>query len=158
MAAGIAWKDTGGNWLRLAQLDADRITSVSLVHVQEDPQKVSFDVLYQGYFSGPSLVVERYVITPGKVELTTELPGYKGPLRYEWPVHADNGMEKTTITVENPAARVSRSGHSILFTPVGSPRCRVGSDLYPTRNGWSRIATTEYPDSRPVTLRIEALP
>ncbi|MDQ3440163.1 MAG: glycoside hydrolase family 88 protein, partial [Planctomycetota bacterium] len=63
-AIGGAWKDVNGAWKRLAEYPGRDISSTSVVNAAAEPNRVSFSVIYQGYFSGPHLVTEHYVVTP----------------------------------------------------------------------------------------------
>ncbi len=152
---GAAWKGTDGTWRRVGDLDKTAITKVSLTDVSETTGKVSFRLLYEGSFSGPSRISERYVVTPGRVELTTEIPGYAGPLRYVWPILADDGAQKTAIAVKDGTVFGTLHGDTQTFTPVGAAAVRVEKNLYPNRNGWARLGVAEYPAGGSITLRIE---
>ena len=119
------------------------------------PRRVSFQILYEGPFSGPSAVSEAYLVTPDGVELTTDLPDYKGPEQYVWPVLADNGAQKPAIEARKGGVTVTLGGDTQTYTPVGAASVAVGDELYPHRNGWARVAAAEYPKGGPITLRIE---
>src|SRR5262249_49956112 len=105
-----------------------------------------------------SAVAETYLVTPDRVELTTDLLDYQGPQRYVWPILADNGAQKSTITVTQGTVTVTLDDATQTYTPVGAASVVVGDDLYPYRNGWARVAVAEYPKGGPITLRIEPKP
>jgi hypothetical protein len=154
-AIGGAWKDVNGNWKRLAEYPGSAITSASVVDVHADPSRVSFSVVYQGYFSGPKLIVEHYVITPEQVEQTVELPGYTGPTRIKFPVLEDLGDgTKTHISTTDNTARVTLAGQTQTFTAAGASSVIVEELRYPFRNGWARLGVAEFPAGTPAKLII----
>ena len=153
---GVSWQAPGGAWRRLGELDASTIEKWTLANVREAPQRVSFDVIYEGKLFGVARITEHYEITPGRVELTTELAGYNGPLRYVWPVLADDGKVQSAITVANGTVSVSQDGGKTAqtFTPLGAEGARVEAERYPNHNGWARLGVAEYPRGGKITLVI----
>jgi rhamnogalacturonyl hydrolase YesR len=153
-AVGVAWKDVNGGWRSLAEYTNNSLSRMSLLGVEESPKSVAFQLLDQGYFSGPVFISEKYTITPDSVLLRTETPDYAGPLRYVWPVLADDGKSKSSISVKNGAVSVTLRGETQTYTPVGASAISVGKTLYPFRNGWARVVTAEYPRGGAISLRI----
>ncbi len=156
MAVGIAWKDAAGAWHRLGELTGGNIVSWSLDNVKEAPDRVSFDVNYRGDLFGVTRITESYVVTQGRVELTTKLDGYNGPLRYQWPLLADDGRTQSTIKVEKNSVSVTQDGGKTAqtFSAQGATSVSVGDELYGNHNGLSRIATAEFPNGGAPTLVI----
>jgi len=146
---GIAWRAGGGGaWRRIGELGNGTINSTDVKVVKETPERVVFEVTYSGDLNGLSRIVERYVLTRGRVELTTHVPGYKGPLRYVWPILADDGAVKSQIAVENKqTVTVTQDGGKTAqsFTTPGATRVSVEPDLYPNHNGWARLGVAEFP-------------
>ena len=145
---GIAWQTADGSWRHLGELDPAAVTNVTVGDIAEAPNRVAFRVRYEGSnLGGPSFVEERYVVTPGRVELTTELGGYTGPRRYVWPVLADDGRRKSAITVAEGLVSVTQDGGKTAqtFRPVGAASVQVGTERYPNHNGWVQLAVAEYP-------------
>ncbi len=154
-AIGGAWKDVNGEWKRLAEHPGRDISSASLVNVRAEPDRVSFSVIYQGYFSGPKLVAEHYLVTPHQVEQTVELPGYAGPIRITFPVLEDLGDGvKTKIKTGDKTASVSLAGHTQTFTAPDASSVTVEDARYPFRNGWARLGFAEFPAGAPAKLII----
>lgn len=153
---GVSWHDPQGRWRRLGELGPADISRCQLGNVSESPDRVSFTLTYQGRLFGVSTIIEHYTVTPGRVELTTELPGYRGPLRYVWPVLADDGRTSSAITVQGGTVSVSQDGGRTAqtFTPVAARRVQVERDRYPNHNGWARFGMAEYPQGGPITLVI----
>jgi hypothetical protein len=153
---GVAWQSADGAWRRLGELHRGTIEKTSVANVNATPQRVSFDIVYEGKLFGVARIIEHYVLTPGQVELTTELDGYTGPLRYVWPVLADDGRTPSAITIEYGTVSVSQDGGKTAqtFTPVGAQSVRVEDVRFPNHNGWSRLAVAEYPRAASITLRI----
>jgi len=154
---GIAWRLADGTWRHLGALDRATLKTVTVSEKTETPERVAFTVRYEGDLGGPTSVEERYVVTPGGVELTTTLPGYDGPRRYVWPVLADDGRTATRIEVRDGLVGVSPDGGKIAqtFRPVGATSVRVEEVRYPNHNGWVGLAVAEYPaGNTPVTLVI----
>ena len=115
-------------------------------------ERVSFKVIYNGYFSGPDCVVENYVVTPDEVQVTYELPGYTGPMRLVWPVLEDTGDAKTNIATKGQTVRVTLAGDTQTFTANGAASVVVEDTRYPFRNGWAKLAIAQYPSVAPATL------
>jgi hypothetical protein len=154
-AIGAAWKDVNGSWKRLAEYPGRDLSTTSIVDVAADPTRASFTVIYQGYFSGPHLVTEHYVVTPEHVEQTTELPGYTGPVRITFPLLDDLGDGKrTSIATRDQTVRVSLGDHTQAFTAPGASSVTVEEQRYPFRNGWARLGVAEFPAGTPAKLII----
>jgi hypothetical protein len=158
---GISWQDaeSGGHWRRLGGLNASDLKDMPQVTIREETaRRAAFDVAYEGTPGGTAGIVEHYVVMPGRVELTTEVKGYKGPLRYVWPVLASDGEKQNLIQVEpKRSVSVSQDGGKTrqTFTAVGATAVRVEPEIYPNHNGWARLAVAEFPaGQRQVTLII----
>ena len=133
------------------------ISKVTVFDLIESSERVSFQVLYEGAFSGASAISERYSITPDFVELMTDVSGPTEPLAYLWPVFANDGVQTVAITIENGQVSATLRGSTVRYTALGARSVRVEQELYANRNGWSRLAVAEYPAGGPITLRIELL-
>jgi hypothetical protein len=153
---GAAWKGADGAWHTLGEMDGTRVKTAKLTQIAKSPERIAFDVSYEGELSGPSRVIEHYVLTPGRVELSTEVQGYTGALRYMWPVLADDGKTKTSIVVRGQTVSVSLDGgkNAQTFTAPGAQSVAVGEPLYSNHNGWARVASAEYPAGGKITLVI----
>lgn len=152
---GVAWQSPGGERKRLGELAGPNLKS-TVSDVVQIPARVSFAVSYDGDFSGVSRIVERHVVTPKGVELTTEIPGYTGPLRYLWPILSDDGRTKSEITPTGGVVWVSQDGGKTaqIFTATGAQSVRVETERYANHNGWSRLAVAQYPQGGEITLVI----
>jgi hypothetical protein len=137
---GVSWKDASGAWHTLGETNPQKWTVTT---ISASPERVAFDVAYEGDLSGVSRIIEHYVVTLGRVELTTELPNYNRTSRYMWPVLADDGRAQSVISVNNGIVSVSQDGGKTAqtFTPRGAQSVRVGDERYSNHNGWARIAT-----------------
>ncbi|BCM90996.1 hypothetical protein IAD21_02859 [Abditibacteriota bacterium] len=155
---GVSWLDKAGAWRRMGELAAEQIKSVKVETLASTPQRVEFNVIYEGDLFGVSRITEHYVLTDGKVELTTELADYKGALRYVWPVLADDGKTPSTITTANGVVSVSQTGGKVAqtFAPQGAQSVVVPNERYPNHNGWARLGVAEYPRGGKVTLVIQS--
>jgi hypothetical protein len=154
-AVGPAWKDVNGEWKRLAEYPGRDISGAKVVDATSNPSRVTFGVVYDGYFSGPRQVIERYVITPQQVELTVELPNYSGPTRITIPLLADLGdATKTQIVTTDTTARVTLATETQTFTAPAASSVTADETRYPFRNGWSRLAVAEFPPAAPAKLII----
>ena len=147
---GISWKDGSGAWRRLGELGGRGLARTSLRVLQAASDKIAFDVIYEGRLFGVSRIIEHYTLTAGRVELKTEIPGYKGPLRYVWPVLADDGAVKSSITIAKGTVTVSQDNGKTAeaFSPVGAARLTVDPILYPNHNGWARLGIAEFPANK----------
>ncbi len=143
---GISWRDKEGEWRRLGELGGRDLTRTSVKVLGESVAKVAFDVIYEGRLFGVSKIIEHYVLTQGRIELTTEIPGYTGPLRYAWPVLADDGATKSSISVANGTVTVSQDKGKTAqtFSPLGASKVTVEPTLYPNHNGWARLGVAEF--------------
>jgi rhamnogalacturonyl hydrolase YesR len=158
VAVGAAWRDINGEWRSLADHSREHMQRTSLLDVQQSPQRVAFQLIYQGYFSGPAMVAERYVVTPDAVELTVELPGYSGPRRMIWPVLVDDGEEQARLEQTDNTVTVSFRDSSQVITAPDSGSVRVQEERYAHRNGWARVVVAEYDADVPMKVRIELGP
>ena len=139
-AVGIAWKGVDGSWKRLAEFMGDKVHADLAVH-EQTPARVAFTIRYTGDFGGPTAVVERYVVTAGRVEQTSTVEGLSGPVQIVVPVLANDGREATRVDVR--AGRVAvRLGDSVeRFAVDGATTTAVGPQMYAFRNGWAQLAT-----------------
>jgi rhamnogalacturonyl hydrolase YesR len=153
-AIGAAWQGVNGTWRSLAEYAGDRLTGVALLDVQEAPDRVSFQLVYNGYFSGPAFVSERYVITPEAVRLTVELPGYDGPMRLQWPMIATDGASEAVIKASGDGI-ISSLDDRIAWRCANPVTYRVDETRYPCRNGWAVLGIAESPRASSLTLTIE---
>lgn len=153
---GVAWMDDEGRWRRLGELGPNQISEATVADIRESTDSVSFTITYAGQLFGPSRITETYVLQPGRLELTTSLDGYNGPLRYIWPVLADDGREKTRVSVADRTIEVApekSGGIAQTFTAPGASKVEVGNESFPNHNGLARLAVAEFPaDTSSVTL------
>jgi hypothetical protein len=155
--AGVSWRDGAGKWQRLGDMDNRKLAANAVLSdIAAAPAKVSFTVTYAGNLPGAAKITERYTLTPGRVELVTKLDDYTGPLRYEWPVLADDGKVKSSISVQGKTIVVSQDGGKAAqtFTASGADKVEVSEDRFPNHNGWARIATAEFSNGGEITLVI----
>jgi hypothetical protein len=147
---GVSYQDRDMTWHSLGEFTN---TTVSVNVDSETSELVSFKVSYVGDHT--PTIIEQYRITSNRVELTSQVVGVTGALRYTWPVLESNGKDITNITVKDGVITVSLDGDSQTFTPVGAASISLGDTKYPNRNGWSRVAVAEYPNGGSITLVIE---
>jgi hypothetical protein len=153
---GAAWQKADGSWQTLGGIDSKAIKNVTVKALEQLPGRIVFDVTYEGDFGGIARVVEHYILMPSGVELTTEVPGYNGPLRYIWPVLADDGKTQSDIKVERKTVSVSQDGGKTAqtFTASGAQNVSVETTRYSNHNGWVRLAIAEFPRGGKITLAI----
>jgi hypothetical protein len=157
-AVGVAWRDRDGQWTRLAGFTRGMLDSVELHDVKASPRRVEFELIYRGDLGAPDRIIERYVITPQRVEQTTDLQGYDGPVQLIWPVLSDIGDEKTRITIADTTVSVSLWGSTQTFTAPDADSVRIEEPEYPFHNGFARLAVAEFPRAQPATLILEPQP
>jgi hypothetical protein len=159
---GVAWQGPGGDWHHLGEIGRDQLKNVTVTTEEASTGRVAFRVRYEGNFpGGVTAIEERFVLTPGRMEVTTRLPGYKGPVRRVVPLLADDGRTATrfersgdTVTISQPRRR--GTGRRTV-TAAGAQSFTIGEEKYPNHNGWARLAAGEYPvgaGERGVTLVI----
>jgi rhamnogalacturonyl hydrolase YesR len=155
---GVSWQNEKGEWVRLGEMDKANLKSTTVSDITQTPERVSFRVRYEGNLGGATFIEERYVVTPGRVELTTDVGGYTGPLRYVWPVLSDDGKRKSDISVKDKTVMVTqdRGKTAQTFQALGASAVEVETPAYPNHNGWARLGVAEYPagGTRPITLII----
>jgi rhamnogalacturonyl hydrolase YesR len=156
VSVGASWMGRiKKDWIRLAELDSSSIQEVFLNKLKESRNHVSFEISYLGTFDGPVAIVERYDIKPGNMDLSVLLEGYDGAARFVWPVLSDDGENKTTIETRGNTIRVAQGAASQSFTALNAGSVRVNDALYPSINGWAKLALAEYSSPKAMTLRIE---
>lgn len=149
---GVSWQDSGGAWRTLGAMS--NITSVTITPVLQSPTNVAFDLVYSGNLPNVTSITEHYLVTPGGVQLTTQVSGYSGALRYVWPVLSNDGKTASTINVSGNTVSVSQGGTAAAFTASGATNVSVGGADYSNHNGWARLATAEFPGGSAITLLI----
>ena len=151
---GVSWQNGAGEWHRVGELSKAQIQKVEVKTLQATPQRVEFEVIYRGDLFGVTQIIEHYVVSAGRVELTTDLPNYTGPLRYVWPILADDGRSKSEIAVKDKVVSVAQTGSEMAqtFAATGAQSVRVEDELYPNHNGWARLGVAEFPRGGKVTL------
>jgi rhamnogalacturonyl hydrolase YesR len=165
---GAQWQLPDGSPQRLAQFvgksfaspgDKLVIDSVSLTDVRPSPGDVSFTLTYKGNFTGPSTVVERYAVTPGRVTLATELTGYTGPLAMTYPALADDGRSKPGLsTTDRSTLHLTHDNTRITVTSPDATSVTLPETLHPSRNGLFRLATFHQPPGSKASLTISLDP
>jgi hypothetical protein len=153
---GVSWKSPDGAWRTLGELDKNNIKKWTVKPTASSPERVVFDVVYEGSLFSVKRIVEHYEVAPNGVGLTTELDGYRRPLRYVWPVLADDGRTRSTITVKGEVVSVSQDGEQTAqtFRAADAASVRVEEKRYANHNGWARLAVAEYPRGCKITLVI----
>ena len=156
---GVAWQDAEGSWHSLGELGHGLIQKTTLSKVSEEPGEVRFTVTYEGSFFGATAVVENYRITPARVEATATVTGYSGPLRYLWPVLADDGRTQSRIHVGGHTVSVAQDGkkNAQTFSAPAAKTITVGEDRFPNHNGWARLGVAEFAPGEPATLILAPL-
>lgn len=152
---GISWLDTDGvTWRTLGEMDDTKITAVTVTPISQSPAQVVFDVTYAGSLPNVTSITEHYTVSSNGVQLTTQMNGYNGRLRYVWPVLSNDGRTNSTIGVTSNSVSVSQGGLAAIFTATGATNVSVGSADYSNHNGWARLATAEFPAANSATLVI----
>lgn len=149
---GVSWLDTNGTtWRTLGEMDTE-VTSVTLTPISQSTTQVVFDVTYSGSLPNVTSITEHYVVTPDGVQLTTQLSGYSGALRYVWPLLSNDGKTTSAINVKGNTVTVSQGGPLQTFAAPGASSVRVESPEYSNHNGWARLGIAEYPSGGAITL------
>lgn len=148
---GVSWQDSTGSWRTLGEMSP---TTATVTPLTQTPDRVTFDVTYSGGLTGVTSVTEHYFVTSQGVQLTTEVAGYTGPLRYVWPVLSNDGKTTSTITVSGKTVSVTQGDTPQTFHAPGAQSVRVESSEYSNHNGWARLGIAEFPSGGAVTLLI----
>lgn len=154
---GVAWKGDDGNWHRVGELGDKQIKKTSLNVLRQTQEAVEFSVTYEGKLFGASRITETYSLSPGQVKLVTKVDGVAGPLRYHWPVLADDGRTQSDISITEKTVAVSQDGGktAVTFSAPDAGTVAVGDERYPNHNGFARIAEAEFPQGGAVTLVVK---
>jgi hypothetical protein len=159
---GVAWQGADGNWHHLGEVGTDYLKSVTVTTADASASRVAFQVRYEGSLpGGVTAIEERFVLTPGRMEVTTRLPGYKGPVRRVVPLLADDGRTPTRFERSGETVTISQPGRpgtgTLAVTVLEANTVTVGEEKYPNHNGWARLAIGDHPagaGDRGVTLVI----
>jgi hypothetical protein len=135
-------------------MDSTEITSVTVTIISQSATNVVFDVIYSGSLPNVTSITEHYSVKPSGVQLTTQLSGYSGPLRYVWPVLSNDGKTSSSINVSSNTVSASQGRTAAIFTAPGATNVSVGSTDYSNHNGWARLATAAFPGGSAVSLLI----
>lgn len=150
---GVSWLDADGTtWRTLGEMA--NISSVTVTTLSQSTTNVAFDVTYAGGLPNVTSITEHYIVKPDGVQLTTQISGYSGPLRYVWPVLSNDGKTTSTIGVTSNTVSVLQGGTAAIFAASGATNVSVGSTDYSSHNGWARLATAEFPGGSAITLLI----
>lgn len=118
------------------------------VTAEASPERVLLTIRYEGNFNGVTVVEERYELTPARVEVTTRLPGYAGPVRRLVPVLSDDGKTKTDIVAAGGTVSVAQKGSiggkGQTYAAVDVASVTVSAEQYPNHNGWARLMAADY--------------
>lgn len=151
---GVSWLDSDGiTWRTLGEMNS---SSVTVTNISQSPTNVAFDVIYAGNLPNVTSITEHYLVKPGGVQLTTQLSGYSGPLRYVWPVLANDGKTASIINVSSNTVSVSQGGTAVTYTASGATNVSVGSADYSNHDGWARLATAGFSGGSAITLMISS--
>ncbi|MGI8906953.1 MAG: glycoside hydrolase family 88/105 protein [Candidatus Sumerlaeaceae bacterium] len=154
-AIGPQWTGIDGQLHRLGEYGKGSGLKASLFGVEAAPGRVGFQVVYQGYLSGPDFVSERYMLTPDQLEIVSEVVGTKNGTSFVWPVLSFDGKTSTTIAGQDKTISVSLDGESSqTFTAVDAQTVNVGERAFPNRNGWARLGRADYPQAGPMRIVI----
>jgi hypothetical protein len=151
-SVGVAWQDGSGTWHRLAEQPRERIRKVELSQVERQPAEVRFRLEWHGDFPGAGRVVEEYRLTAEGVQLTVEVPGATGALRWVLPLLADDGERQSGIDVTDDRIHVQFEGETRLFSFAGAAAVWVEEDHYAYHNGWARLGFAEFPGGGKIGL------
>lgn len=152
-SVGVAWRDDEGNWRRLAEQTPATIHDVVIRDLVAELENVSFVLEWRGDFGGVERVIEEYTLTPDGVNLAVVLPGYDGPLRWVWPVLADDGEREPALAVEGSVVTVSLDGEQREFSAPEADRVWLGQERFPDHNGWARLAYAEFSAGGRIVLK-----
>jgi hypothetical protein len=144
---GVAWQGPDGTWHHFGELSRPHFQRVTVTTENAKTDHIVFRVRYEGNLpGGVSTVEERFVLTPGRVEVMTRLPGYAGPVRRVVPVLASDGKTENDIQTRGATVTVAPGdgGKAQTFTATGAASVRVSPERYPNHNGWARLAVAEY--------------
>ncbi len=157
-ATGVSWKDGNDGWHSLAEHDKRAITSAGLTVREETPERVSFEIAYEGDFRNAEQVVERYRLTPDTVRLAASVTGNEGPTRMVWPVFAGDGERETEIEVKESEIRVSLETRMQRFQAPEAKGVWIGHERFHTRNGRAYLGFAEFETGDEPSLTIRPSP
>lgn len=156
MAVGPAWFDKDGKEHRLAEYTnicypdthyysaytAEKLPQISIRVKEESPERVKFEVVYQGDFCGVTSISQQLIIDAEGITVTDKLKGNTKGMRVYYPMLIDDGSEKTTVSFDKQGVRLFLRDGEMAFYPL-YPRSatvkRTGKKLS-YRNGFAEGA------------------
>jgi hypothetical protein len=147
LALGPAWQDRAGVWHALADHAGADLDPAGFTLGGASAARVEFEIVYRGRLrGGATAVIERCVITPGRVEIAHRVDGDVAAVRQVWPLLLTDGETTSDVSHDGATARVARGPGRLAFTvrTSGSAVSRLGLSL-PARNGFMDACVADAP-------------
>ena len=158
MALGPEWHDRSGTWHSLADHGRDDLGPTECALLSSAPTRIELQLSYRGRLrGGASGVVERVLLTNGRVEIEHRVDGDVDAVRQCWPMLASDGATPSRVTAEGKVASVTREGRGFSFEALtdGAVVSRLGVSE-PCRNGFMDACVAQAP-GKAVRSKIEAI-
>lgn len=146
LAIGAAWRDFSGNWHSLAEHDEKVLRDAEIKVLQENTNRVEFEIKYQGQFRGGATAVrQQFIVTPSRIEISETVEGDIDAVRVYFPLFLTDGQNDTKIEVSDKKASVALSSgeaqvYEILEENGSLTRLNISE---PSRNGMFDAACFE---------------
>lgn len=140
VAIGPGWRTADGQISWLSDRSGDS-GSVRIERGHETDDEVTFKVIYEGEGKGRLRVTENYAMSSEGVVITDRVEGPVDQLLVQIPLLETNGMERSTIEVENRAFVVKSGTHQYRVECLYPDSVETSLEPFPApnRNGIYRV-------------------
>ncbi len=152
LCVGPAWRGSDGVWHSLAEYQVKPRIEV----LEEGPDRVRFDVIFEGSFHGLTRIKEAFTLDRAGVMVVDELSGTFGALRVLYPILVFDGAEETHVNLVGSSVELAlRDGRSrfTVLDPERTSLQRTGERLK-HKNGEVETVFAEV-EGKQITYRID---
>ena len=153
-AIGPVWLDGDGEEHRLAEC-SERIEEATVNVLREEPDLLSFEVIYRGDLFGAREVVEQYELSADGLRLSVRIEGEVQPVGFTVPLLVTDGTGEGEASPTDRGLDVQYEGHRYTVELLGEApvAVRLTDERVPNRTGIYRVAELRT-DLREAVLRL----
>jgi hypothetical protein len=154
-AIGPVWLDDKGEERRLAEC-SEQIEEARVRIIREEPDQVSFQVVYRGDLFGATKVVEKYELSKDGLQFSASITGEVKPVGFAVPLLVTDGQGEARISVRPRGVEVHYEGQRYTVEVLGDApvKVRLTDEQAPNSTAIYRIAIIETDLSKAV-LRLK---
>ncbi|MBN2729931.1 MAG: hypothetical protein JXR53_11970 [Bacteroidales bacterium] len=155
-SVGPAWFDTTNIEHRLAEYTnisypgpslfsaykSSILPEINLRLIYQKPEKVKFEIIYKGEFSGVQRISQKISITKKDIIIEDFLSGKLNSMRVYYPMLIDDGLEKTRVEIKKTGLYLHARDGRIWFRILSPNNCNIerSGKVYSYRNGFAEPA------------------